>query len=101
MTQLGNLKPSSVWKYFEEITKIPRPSKKEEKIIAYVTEFAKNHKLSYKKDTTGNVLIRKPATKGYENRKSVCLQSHLDMVCEKNSNSMHNFETDPIRVCGW
>jgi dipeptidase D len=98
MTQLGNLKPTGVWKYFEEITKIPRPSKQEEKMIAYVTDFAKSHKLSFEKDTTGNVLIRKPATPGYENRQTVILQSHLDMVCEKNSNSLHNFETDPIRV---
>jgi dipeptidase D len=98
MTQLGNLKPSGVWKYFEEITKIPRPSKQEEKMIAYVIDFAKSHKLSFEKDATGNVLIRKPATPGYENRQTVILQSHLDMVCEKNSNSVHNFETDPIRV---
>jgi dipeptidase D len=98
MNQLENLKPSGIWKYFEEITKIPRPSKHEEEIIAYVTEFAKSHKLSFEKDATGNVLIRKPATRGYENRQTVCLQSHLDMVCEKNSNSMHNFETDPIQV---
>jgi len=98
MTQLGKLKPVSVWKYFEEITKIPRPSKKEERMIAYVTEFAKNHKLSYENDATGNVLIRKPAAPGYENRQTVCLQSHLDMVCEKNSTSLHNFDTDPIRT---
>jgi dipeptidase D len=98
MTQLGNLKPSGIWKYFEEITKIPRPSKQEEKMVAYVIDFAKSHKLSFEKDATGNVLIRKPATPGYENRQTVCLQSHLDMVCEKNSNSLHNFETDPIRV---
>ncbi len=98
MTQLKNLKPSGVWKYFEEITKIPRPSKHEDKIVAYVTDFAKSHKLSFEKDATGNVLIRKPATPGYEKRQTVCLQSHLDMVCEKNSNSSHNFETDPIQV---
>ena len=98
MTKLGNLKPSGVWRYFEEITKIPRPSKQEEKMIAYVIDFAKSHNLSFTKDATGNVLIRKPATSGYEKRQTVCLQSHLDMVCEKNSNSLHNFETDPIRM---
>ena len=64
MTQLSTLKPASVWKYFEEITKIPRPSGKEEKMIEYVTDFAKSHKLNYKKDDYGNVLIRKPATPG-------------------------------------
>jgi dipeptidase D len=104
MTKLGNLKPAGVWKYFEEISKIPRPSKQEEKMIAYVVDFAKSHHLSFKKDPTGNVLISKPAHKGFEKRQTVCLQSHLDMVCEKNSNSRHNFETDPIRVVvddGW
>lgn len=98
MTQLSTLQPSSVWKYFEEITRIPRPSKKEEKIIAFVIDFAEKHKLEYKKDSAGNIIILKPASKGFENRKSVCLQSHLDMVCEKNSSSSHNFDTDPIQT---
>jgi dipeptidase D len=98
MTQLNSLKPSLVWKYFEEILRIPRPSKKEEKIIAYITDFAEKHNLKYKKDTAGNIVIRKPASRGYESRKSVCLQSHLDMVCEKNISSNHNFETDPIQT---
>jgi dipeptidase D len=96
MTTLNALQPTAVWKYFEEIVRIPRPSKKEEKIITYVTEFAEKHKLEYKKDAIGNIVIRKPASTGYENRKAVCLQSHLDMVCEKNSSSSHNFDTDPI-----
>jgi dipeptidase D len=98
MAQLKGLKPTSVWKYFEEIAEIPRPSKKEDKIIDYIIAFALEHKLEYRKDTTGNIVILKPASKGYESRKSVCLQSHLDMVCEKNSSSQHNFETDPIEV---
>lgn len=93
---LENLYPSLVWKYFEEILAIPRPSKKEEKIIAYLETFAKNNKLAYKIDKAGNVLITKPATQGYENAKTLVLQSHVDMVCEKNSTSKHNFETDPI-----
>jgi dipeptidase D len=98
MVQFSSLKPTLVWKYFEDVVRIPRPSKKEEKIIAYVTGFAEKHKLEYKKDYIGNIIIRKPGSKGYENRKEVCLQSHLDMVCEKNSNSKHNFETDPIQT---
>jgi len=98
MAQLSALKPASVWKYFEEITKIPRPSGKEERIISFITDFADKHKLEYKKDSFGNILIRKPATKGYENLKPVCLQSHLDMVCEKNSNSSHDFDNDPIQT---
>ncbi len=98
MASLNELKPSLIWKYFDEITKIPRPSGKEEKIIAYIIEFAEKHKLDYQKDALGNIIIHKPASKGFENRKSVCLQSHLDMVCEKNSSSNHNFDTDPIQT---
>jgi len=98
MTQLSALKPASIWKYFEEITKIPRPSGKEERIISFITDFAERHKMEYTKDNFGNILIRKPATKGYEGRKSVCLQSHLDMVCEKNSSSSHDFDNDPIQT---
>jgi dipeptidase D len=94
---LGHLEPKSVWKYFEEICKIPRPSKKEEKIIAYLVDFAKAQKLEYKTDDLNNVLISKPATKGYENRKTVVLQSHLDMVGEKNSDTKHDFEKDEIK----
>lgn len=98
MSSLIELKPSLIWKYFDEITKIPRPSGKEEKIITYIIDFAEKHHLDYQKDTLGNIVIRKAASKGYENRKSVCLQSHLDMVCEKNSSSKHNFDTDPIQT---
>ena len=79
-----SLEPSRVWYYFNEILKIPRPSKKEGNIIAYLMNFAKEHKLEALKDEVGNVLIRKPGTKGKENVKSVCLQTHTDMVCEKN-----------------
>jgi len=93
---LEKLNPSLVWKYFEEILAIPRPSKKEEKIIAYLEAFAKKNKLEYKIDKAGNVLISKPATKGFDKLKTVVLQSHVDMVCEKNSNSKQNFDTDPI-----
>lgn len=93
---LSHLKPEPVWKYFEEILSIPRPSKKEEKIIEYLIQFAKNHHLAYQKDKAGNVLISKPATAGMENLKTVVLQSHVDMVCEKNSDSNHNFDKDPI-----
>jgi len=98
MTQFKALKPVVVWKYFEEIAKIPRPSKKEEKIIEYIVNFARQLDLSFEKDGSGNVVIRKPAFAGFERRKTVCLQSHLDMVCEKNSSSQHNFDTDPIQL---
>ena len=77
---------------------MPRPSKKEEKIIAYLKAFGEKHKLETKVDEAGNVLIKKPATPGMENRKTVVLQSHVDMVCEKNNDVKHDFLTDPIET---
>ena len=93
---LKDLKPTLVWKYFEDICQVPRPSKKEEKIRAFLIDFAQKHQLDYETDEIGNVLIRKPATPGMENRKSVVLQSHMDMVCEKNADKEHDFDNDPI-----
>ena len=101
---MKNLSPKLVWEIFDQITKVPRPSKKEEKIIAYLLDFAEKHSLECKRDDIGNVVIKKPATAGYEAVPTVVLQSHMDMVCEKNSNVEHNFETDPIVtkiVDGW
>jgi dipeptidase D len=97
-TKITDLEPKEVWKYFLELTKIPRPSKKEEKIAQYLVDFAKKHKLEHVKDETGNVLIRKPATKGYENLKIVALQSHMDMVCEKNADKQFDFDKDAIQA---
>ena len=93
-----DLKPAAVFHYFEEICQVPRPSKKEEKIVAYLKEFGKKHNLETKVDEVGNVLIKKPASKGMENCKTVVLQSHVDMVCEKNNDVSHNFLTDPIET---
>lgn len=90
------LKPAAVWGYFEEICQVPRPSKKEEKIRAFLLDWAKKHNLEAKHDEGGNVLIRKPATKGRENTPTVVLQAHMDMVCEKNSDTVHDFDKDPI-----
>ncbi|HMM10938.1 MAG TPA: aminoacyl-histidine dipeptidase [Bacteroidales bacterium] len=95
---LISLKPSGIWQYFREITLIPRPSKKEEKIIAYLVDFAKQHNLQYTVDKVGNVVIKKPASQGFENRKTIVLQSHVDMVCEKNSDKDFDFDNDPIEV---
>lgn len=95
---LNQLKPEGVWRYFGEILRIPRPSKKEEKIREYLLAFGKEQGLETLQDETGNVLIRKPATPGMENRQGVILQSHMDMVCEKNADSKHNFDTDLIEV---
>ena len=92
------MQPASVFHFFEEICQVPRPSKKEGKIRQYLTDFAQSHKLEYKVDEAGNVLIRKAASRGKENLKTVVLQSHMDMVCEKNGDVAHNFETDPIET---
>lgn len=92
-----SLRPDRLWYYFHEICRIPRPSKNEAAIAAYLAAFAAEHGLACNVDEAGNVLIRKPATPGYENRKGVILQSHMDMVCEKNADTVHNFDTDPIR----
>jgi len=98
MNIFKDLQPEAIWKYFEEILKIPRPSKKEEKIVAYLKNFATEFNLDFKTDSVGNVIICKPATKGKENLKSVILQSHLDMVCEKNNDTIHDFEKDVINA---
>lgn len=92
------LQPEAIWLYFNDILKIPRPSKKEEQIIAYLLDFGKKHNLETTQDEIGNILIRKPATKGMENRQWVVLQSHIDMVCEKNSDKVHDFDNDPIEA---
>jgi len=97
MNNLDGLAPAPVWRFFESICQIPRPSKHEEKIIGFLMDFARLQKLTVKKDAVGNVLISKPASKGMENRRTLVLQSHLDMVCEKNSGTVHNFDTDPVK----
>ncbi|MFZ4726080.1 MAG: aminoacyl-histidine dipeptidase [Paludibacter sp.] len=95
---MKTLRPQAVWNFFHEITQIPRPSKKEERIIEYIKTFGKDHNLETKTDTAGNVLICKSATKGKESSKTIILQSHLDMVCEKNNDTVFNFDTDPIQT---
>ena len=95
---MKTLQPKAVWHFFHEITQIPRPSKKEEQIIAYLKSFGEKYKLITKTDKAGNVLICKAATKGYENKKTTILQAHIDMVCEKNSDTVFNFDTDPIQT---
>ena len=94
--QISKLEPSRLWHYFLEICRIPRPSKKEDRIAEYLLAFAREQGLEGLRDETGNILIRKPGTAGYENRKMVILQSHMDMVCEKNSDTVHDFDKDPI-----
>jgi len=96
MNTLSTLEPQGIWSQFSEILQVPRPSKKEGKIIAWLENFARKHVLDLKKDEIGNILISKPASKGYESHQTIVLQSHVDMVCEKNSDTKHDFENDPI-----
>jgi dipeptidase D len=93
---LGHLNPQDVFNHFEEICKYPRPSKKEEKIAEYVKSVGKRNNLETLTDKFGNILIRKPASPGMEKLKTVCLQGHIDMVCEKNRDVEHDFDNDPI-----
>lgn len=102
--EIAKLKPERVWHYFLEITKVPRPSKKEEKILRYLIDFAKQHNLEYDQDDTGNLVIRKPAAKGNKSSRIVTLQSHVDMVCEKNEGVDFDFDNDaiePVLENGW
>ena len=93
---LKDLQPQSLWKHFGALCAIPRPSKKEDKAAEYIEEFAIAQDLNYMVDSAGNVIIRKPATSGMEDRPGVVLQAHLDMVPQKNSDVKHDFEKDPI-----
>ena len=96
--EIKNLAPELVWNIFDQITKVPRPSKKEEKIRQWLVDFAKQHNIECHLDATGNILMRKPATPGYEDHQTIVMQGHIDMVCEKNSDVDHDFENDPIET---
>ena len=95
---IANLKPEIVWKNFYNLTQIPRPSKHEEKVIEYLYNWGKAHGLETIKDETGNIIIRKGATPGFENRRGVILQGHMDMVPQKTADSPHDFLKDPINA---
>jgi dipeptidase D len=92
------LKPICVFDCFAQVNQVPRPSKKEERMIAFLMDFGQKLGLETKCDEVGNVLIRKPATPGMENRKTLILQSHMDMVCEKNTNVDFDFQNDAIQT---
>lgn len=95
--EVKDLQPKAVFEIFDQITKIPRPSKKEEKIRKYILDFAKEHGIDAHADEIGNVIMRKPATPGHENAPTVILQGHMDMVCESNDKSF-DFENNPIET---
>lgn len=97
-TEIKSLNPQSVWGFFYELTRIPRPTGQMGEITRYIVDFGKRLNLVTEQDETGNVIIRKPATPGYEGRKSVVLQSHLDMVPQKNNDVTYDFEKDPIQA---
>ena len=98
MSVIDNLEPKLLWKHFDEIRKIPHCSKHEEKIREYILDFGKKHSLKIKTDKAGNVVVLKPASQGMENKPTIILQGHMDMVCEKNSDVVHDFAKDPIKL---
>jgi dipeptidase D len=98
MSDIQKLEPKELWNYFYEITRIPHPSKKEQRIIEFMKEFGSGKGLETLVDKVGNVIIRKNATPGMENRKGVILQTHLDMVPQKNTDTRHDFEKDAIET---
>ena len=94
---LSTLTPQPVWNWFSQLCAIPHPSKHEDAIAQYIVDWATKKGLNVVRDTVGNVIIKKPATSGYENRKGVIMQAHLDMVPQKNNDKQHDFTTDPIK----
>lgn len=97
-TEILQLEPQSLWKQFSALNAVPRPSKKEARVIAFMIDFAKSLQLEYKQDKEGNVVILKPATKGFEHKKTVVMQSHLDMVHQKNNDTEFDFDTQGIQM---
>ena len=101
---VAELSPASLWSRFDSLTTIPRPSRREERVRAWVLEWAATHEFETRQDAIGNIVVRVPATSGREDAPIVVLQSHLDMVCEKNKGVEHDFDVDPIRTSiqeGW
>ena len=94
---LSTLKPKFIWQIFNDICKIPHPSHHEQMITKYIVDFANTHHIPCELDKVGNILLTKPATKGMENCPSIALQAHMDMVPQKNEETVHNFTTDPIQ----
>jgi len=95
---IDGLEPKELWEHFYSLTQIPRPSKHEAKVIEFLKKFGEDLGLETIVDETGNVIIKKPAVQGMENRKGVILQGHVDMVPQKNSDKIHDFKTDPIET---
>jgi dipeptidase D len=96
--EIRQLEPKAVWNKFADLNAVPRPSKKEERVIAFMKEFGTNLNLETIEDAVGNVIIKKPATAGMEDRKAIVMQSHLDMVHQKNSDTNFDFLTQGIEM---
>ncbi|QKX18663.1 aminoacyl-histidine dipeptidase [Microbulbifer sp. YPW1] len=97
MSTIAELNPQPLWKHFAKLCEIPRPSKHEDKVVAYILDFANARGLDVKLDQIGNIIIKKPATPGMEDRKILAMQSHVDMVPQKNADTDHDFLTDSIK----
>ena len=95
---IENLEPKRVWKHFYSLTRIPRPSKREQKAVEYMYEWGKSLGLETIKDEVGNIIIRKPATPGMENRTGIIFQAHLDMVPQNNNDVVHDWDNDPVET---
>lgn len=95
---LENLEPRAVFSFFEDMTQIPRCSGNERAISDYLVDFAKKRNLEVIQDKALNVIIKKPGTEGYENAPTVILQGHMDMVCEKNKDTNHDFSIEPLKL---
>ena len=97
-SEIRNLKPSALWNRFADLNEIPRPSKHEEAVCAWLMQWAKDHNLEVWQDDVKNVFMKKPATPGMEDRQTVVLQSHVDMVCQKNNDTEFDFMTEGIKM---
>ena len=98
MSEIKNLKPECIWRNFHALTQVPRPSGHLEKVQQFLLDFAKQAGVEAFKDEADNIVMRKPATPGMENRKTILLQAHMDMVPQKSPESTHDFENDPIEA---
>ena len=95
---IAGLEPAALWENFAALSAVPRPSKQEEQVLAWLKEFADARNLEWEQDDTGNIVIQRPGSGGGESASTVIIQSHVDMVCEKNSDVEHDFSRDPIRL---
>ena len=95
---IKDLEPKGVWRNFDALSQIPRPSKHEEKAEQFLLDWGKEHNVDVRRDETGNIIFSKPATPGYENRRGVILQAHVDMVPQKTAETVHDFLKDPIQT---